>query len=65
MLQISNTGTNQPLDPERVFKRFYKGTPNGENNGLGLSIIKEICEVSDIRINYFYQKEQHHFELSW
>ncbi|MGG9961818.1 sensor histidine kinase [Ferruginibacter sp. SUN106] len=65
MLQISNTGANQSLDPERVFKRFYKSIPNGENNGLGLSIVKEICEVSAIHINYFYQNEKHYFELSW
>ena len=65
LLEISNTGTDQPLDTERIFKRFYKGIPNGDNNGLGLSIIKQIAEVSAITVNYSYQKEWHSFRLSW
>jgi signal transduction histidine kinase len=65
VLEIGNTGVNQPLDAERVFKRFYKGTPTGENNGLGLSIIKEIAEVSAIEINYSYKNGLHYFRLSW
>lgn len=65
MLEISNTGIEQPLNPERIFKRFYKGVPNGVNNGLGLSIIKEICEASAIRISYHYQSGWHSFTLTW
>ena len=62
---ISNTGAEEALDPERIFKRFYKGTANGEHNGLGLSIIKRICEVSSIDINYYFEKGWHHFILCW
>jgi signal transduction histidine kinase len=63
--EISNSGINKSLDPGRIFKRFYKGAPNGDNNGLGLSIIKEICDVSAININYSYLDELHFFKLSW
>jgi signal transduction histidine kinase len=65
VLEISNTGIGQPLDEERIFKRFYKGVPNGENNGLGLSIIKEICEVSAITLQYDYKNQLHYFRLTW
>jgi signal transduction histidine kinase len=63
--ELSNTGINQPLDSSMVFKRFYKGKPTGQSNGLGLSIVKEICDVSSIHINYSYQDEWHHFRLTW
>ena len=63
--EIGNTGISQALDEERIFKRFYKGVPNGENNGLGLSIIKQICEVSGIRISYSYENWLHYFRLTW
>ncbi len=64
-MEISNTGIDQQIDPERIFKRFYKGVPNGGNNGLGLSIIKEICEVSAISISYRHVQEMHFFRLTW
>jgi signal transduction histidine kinase len=65
ILQISNSGPSTPLDPERLYKRFYKELPAGENNGLGLSIIKEICTVSAVEINYSYKDERHLFSLTW
>jgi len=65
MLEISNTGAEQPLDAERLFSRFYKGAVHGENNGLGLSIVKEICEVSAINITYDCQNKMHSFIMSW
>jgi len=65
MLEISNTGIHESLDPDRMFKRFYKAVPNAEHNGLGLSIIREICQVSAITINYSYQDQVHYFRLCW
>ncbi len=64
-LEVSNTGTEIALDPKRLFKRFYKEIPTGENNGLGLSIMKEICIVSDIELTYSYKDKKHHFYLNW
>jgi signal transduction histidine kinase len=64
-IEISNTGNNGALDQDKVFKRFYKSTVNGNNNGLGLSIVKEICVASGITINYSYSKKSHRFLLEW
>ena len=64
-LAISNTGTAAALDPQRVFMRFYKGEQHTGNNGLGLSIIKQICEVSSIEPGYLQTQGKHVFVLTW
>lgn len=64
-LMIANTGEKIPLDSERIFRRFYKGTLKSENNGLGLSIIREICNASGIDVTYNYDKNLHCFTLTW
>ncbi|HTE26427.1 sensor histidine kinase [Flavitalea sp.] len=64
-LMISNTGLQKELDSKRIFARFYKGESNSHQNGLGLSIIKQICERSQIEIDYSYKNSRHIFQLSW
>ncbi len=65
ILEISNTGALKPIDPDRIFRRFYKGAPGSDNNGLGLSIIKEICDVSEGEIDYRFQNGLHIFRLTF
>jgi signal transduction histidine kinase len=64
-LSVRNTGNNSSLNQARVFKRFYKKEPHSEHNGLGLSIIKQICDVSDITPAYQFTGDMHAFILSW
>ncbi|HET6256784.1 MAG TPA: HAMP domain-containing sensor histidine kinase [Puia sp.] len=64
-LSISNTGLAVPLDPRRMFTRFYKGEQHTGHNGLGLSIIKQICEVTALRPTYQFSGNKHTFILSW
>lgn len=64
-LTITNTGAPVSLDQDRLFKRFYKETPNTERVGLGLSIVYQICEASRIRIHYTFEEERHTFALQW
>lgn len=63
-LTVSNTGSAKALDSKRIFRRFYKEETNSQHNGLGLSIIKQICEQSDIQIVYFYKNGKHVFQLN-
>lgn len=43
-LQVRNTG-NEALDrPDQVFERFYKESGRKDSTGLGLSIVKKICD---------------------
>jgi signal transduction histidine kinase len=65
LLTVRNTGTTTALDQTRVFRRFYKGEQHTGHNGLGLSIIKQICEVSAIDTAYRFTDGRHEFMLSW
>jgi signal transduction histidine kinase len=64
-LEICNTGPDHPLDQSRLFQRFYKEARHSNHNGLGLSIIKQICEVSGITPLYEFKDAKHFFLLSW
>ena len=66
MLGISNTGALEALNQQLLFTRFYKAGAANENHGLGLSIVKQICEVSGCSIGYRFENEQLHlFILQW
>lgn len=60
---IRNTG--EPLQhPEKMFDRFYRNSQtDGIGNGLGLSILKKICDIYNYRIKYAYEKPNHRFEV--
>jgi signal transduction histidine kinase len=64
-LTISNTGLPLALDPRRVFSRFYKGEQHTGHNGLGLSIIKQICEVTSLQPAYRFSDNRHSFSFTW
>jgi signal transduction histidine kinase len=64
-LTISNTGLALGLDPRRMFSRFYKGEQHTGHNGLGLSIIKQICEVTSLRPSYQFSGNRHSFSFIW
>jgi len=64
-LKITNSGILKPLDKERLFKRFYKGANQDGNNGLGLSIVWQICEASGIKAGYVYIHGKHEFTFDW
>jgi signal transduction histidine kinase len=64
-LSIANTSDGEALDAERLFDRFYRGTHGKRHsNGLGLSIVKAICEVSHLKINYTFEQGKHIFTVS-
>jgi signal transduction histidine kinase len=64
-LEISNSSSERKLNSEQMFLRFFSQDKKSKYNGLGLSIIKQICQVSGFSISYSYEKDQHHFLLSW
>ncbi|CAN5749976.1 HAMP domain-containing sensor histidine kinase [soil metagenome] len=65
-LLISNKGVAHALDTTQLFTRFYKEGAANENHGLGLSIVKQICEVSDCSITYAFDNAAIHvFIVNW
>jgi len=64
-LEIANTAKSNGLDNTKLFGRFYKEEQYSKHNGLGLSIVKQICEQSDLDISYHFSAQQHHFVFTW
>ncbi len=62
-LQISNAGPPLDFPPEQLFKRFVKRKSNGETLGLGLALVKKICDLNGLGVTYSYQKGRHIFEI--
>lgn len=65
LLKVTNSGEHKVLDREKLFTRFYKASVNSSQNGLGLSIIKSVCDASGISVEYSYQNGYHTFAFSW
>lgn len=66
LLQISNSGFEEPLDKTRLFRRFSSQVNSENHFGLGLSINKQICEVFDYKFDYhFSEPDIHTFNIKW
>jgi signal transduction histidine kinase len=64
-LTISNTGKPFSGSTQKLFERFYKSDPSSESLGLGLAIIKRICEISGWQIAYETKGEWHILQVSF
>ncbi|MBL7864783.1 MAG: HAMP domain-containing histidine kinase [Cyclobacteriaceae bacterium] len=62
-LSISNQGTLLTVDPLKLFERFQKENKATSSLGLGLAIVRKICEISNLRINYEYKEGVHTLTL--
>ncbi|MER3464554.1 MAG: hypothetical protein C4329_09260 [Chitinophagaceae bacterium] len=64
-LIISNTGEQQKLNSESLFKRFAKFSKSSSSSGLGLSIVKQICQRQNWQIHYQYKEDKHNFTVTF
>ncbi len=65
-LTVSNNSFLRALDEQKVFQRFYRhADTKQEGNGLGLSIVKQICTVAGYNITYAYLNNQHKFSIAF
>jgi len=62
-LMISNTGAKAPLNKAHLFQRFYNPLKSSTGNGLGLAVIRQICEASGLEVVYEYTEEKHVFMI--
>ena len=65
IFSISNTGQPEPLNPDKIFRRFSRTSEEKEGNGLGLSIVHQICLLHKWEIEYQYQDKRHIFTLQF
>lgn len=56
MLQVTNTGSEVPLDGARIFDRFRKETTAASGTGLGLAIVKAIAGIHGLRVTYSFEQ---------
>ena len=58
-----NTGYQPKDDNTEIFSKFYKNSSTKNSIGLGLSIVKSICELYGYSVYYEYlnEKKEHHF----
>ena len=61
-LVFQNTGDEKPLHDESLFERFQKDQKS-EGTGLGLTIVKNICNLYHWDIAYCFEKPLHSFEI--
>lgn len=60
-LEITNSGL-ESLDSSSVFDRFFKGG-DSSGNGLGLSIVAQICEQYGFHYDYEFRQNKHIFSV--
>lgn len=62
-LLFSNTSLNDITNPSCMFNRFAKSDSSNDSLGMGLSIIKTICERYDWKISYFIENNIHFLKI--
>lgn len=60
-LTICNTGEENKLTNETIFNRFVSG--NQKSAGLGLAIVRQICETHNLDIKYMKTADLHCFTI--
>lgn len=63
IIEFSNYGKELKIDGAKIFERFVSGKGNSNSIGLGLSIVKKICDLNNIEILYKYEENQHKFRI--
>lgn len=63
-LVIENTGPELKVEPEVLFERFRKHNPSSNSLGLGLAIVRKICDVHKLTIQYTHSGQRHALEVS-
>jgi signal transduction histidine kinase len=64
-LRITNSGLPPSIPTAQLFERFKKSDQTSQSLGLGLSIVKKICNVSDFKIRYDYENETHILQINF
>ena len=64
-LQIRNMTNYELEDTKRMFERFTKWDASSQSHGLGLSIVKKICGLTEWEVHYHTKKSQHILTVSF
>jgi signal transduction histidine kinase len=64
-LTIVNSGKKLDINQEDLFKRFTKSSNRPDSLGLGLSIVKKICDYYQFGIKYSFENNLHIVTISF
>jgi len=60
---VGNTGDVSSLNKDKIFRRFSRPSEEKAGNGLGLSIVSQICKFHGWDIEYHYKDMLHVFTI--
>lgn len=63
-LTFKNSGQDFALNSKVIFERFYQGNKKEGSIGLGLALVKSICDLEKLSIHYYFNDNLHCFEVS-
>jgi signal transduction histidine kinase len=64
-LLVENSGAPIEGDPARLFERFRKGQEGSATNGLGLSLVYQICQLYQYDLHYGYHANVHQLRVTF
>jgi signal transduction histidine kinase len=64
-LVVINTGREPQVPTKELFERFTKGMAGSDSIGIGLAIVRQICELSKFDIEYLYRDGWHMLAVSF
>jgi signal transduction histidine kinase len=64
-LVVVNTGREPQVPTAELFERFKKGNAGSDSIGIGLAIVRQICELSQFEIIYEYRDGLHGLAVSF
>ncbi|MEO6731377.1 MAG: HAMP domain-containing sensor histidine kinase [Ferruginibacter sp.] len=63
ILTVQNTGRAGALEEQKIFTRFQKESTDSTSIGLGLEIVKKICNLYGFAISYQFVNDLHSFSV--
>lgn len=64
-MTFENSGMPLKTKPESMFQRFKKGNTSIESSGLGLALIKKVCDIYQMKISYAQHGTNHKIEVQF
>jgi len=65
VLRISNNGPSLKFNEQDLFRRFVRDTKKTGNFGLGLSLVKKICDYYGFKLSYMHENSLHIFTIQF
>lgn len=64
-IAVGNTAAEGALNPEWIFRRFYKGNADRGSSGLGLALVESVCRMYRLNVSYEYSGGMHVFSVKF